>query len=146
MVQECLKPFEESKGENPYAISEDLQKMMQVKVGIVRTASELEEALEAIKKLRERAATVKVGGNIQFNPGWHLALDLNNMLDISEVVTKAALLRKESRGAHTREDYPNSEEEWGQVNLVVNQRGASIEVLKKELNRPPDDVQELIDR
>ncbi len=146
LLKESLKPFNESDGENPYAISEDLQKMMQLNVGIVRTESELQFALEEIKKLRVRAATTKVGGNVQFNPGWHLALDLNNMLDISEVVAKAALLRQESRGAHTREDYPNSEDDWGDVNLVVNGRGESVEVEKKPLAKPPAELQELLNK
>lgn len=143
-VQDSKKPFEQTEGENPYSISEDLKQMMQAKVGIVRTADELKEALEEINKLRERAATVKVGGNVQFNPGWHLALDLTNMLDISEVVTKAALIREESRGAHTREDHPGSDPEWGKVNLIAYQKGDTIEVEKVPLPVVPPELQELL--
>ena len=94
---------------------------MQSLVGIVRTEEDLRAALVKIGELRERAAKAKVGGNIQYNPGWHLALDLKNMLDISEAVTKAALERTESRGGHTREDFPDSDKEWGKVNCIVRQ-------------------------
>ena len=88
---------------------------------------------------------VKVGGNVQFNPGWHMAMDLNNMLDISEAVTRAALERTESRGAHTREDHPNTEKEWGKVNLTVNKRGGAVVVERVPLQAPPADMQALID-
>lgn len=143
-VQDSKKPFERTEGENPYSISEDLKQMMQAKVGIVRTEVELKEALEEINKLRERAAKVKVGGNVQFNPGWHLALDLSNMLDISETVTKAALIREESRGAHTRDDHPGSDPEWGKVNLIAYQKGDTIEVEKVPLPVVPPELQELL--
>lgn len=146
VIDECLKPFNETEGENPYAISEDLQKMMQLKVGIVRSESDLKEAIEDIKVLRERTKTVKVGGNVQFNPGWHLALDLENMLDISEIVAKAALQREESRGAHTREDFPNSEDDWGKVNSIAKQEDSGNEVVKVPLDPPPAELQELIDK
>lgn len=145
LIKDCMKPFEQEEGENPYSISEDLKKMMQRNVGIVRNEQELKEALLEIEKLRKRAETVKVGGNIQFNPGWHLALDLNNMLDISETVTRAALMRTESRGAHTREDYPTSENEWGKFNLI-GQKGDNnqIEIEKVPLNPVPSDLKELL--
>ncbi|GJM32702.1 MAG: succinate dehydrogenase flavoprotein subunit [Saprospiraceae bacterium] len=143
-VKGSKKPFEQTEGENPYSISEDLKKMMQDKVGIVRTESELKEALGELNKLRERANNVKVGGNVQFNPGWHLALDLRNMLDISEVVTKAALVRQESRGAHTREDFPGSDPEWGKVNLIAYLRGDAIEVEKVPLPIVPPELKELL--
>ncbi len=146
IIDDCLKPFNESDGENPYSISEDLQKMMQLKVGIVRSESDLKEAVEDIEAFRERAKTVKVGGNVQFNPGWHLALDLENMLDISEVVAKAALQREESRGAHTREDFPDSEDEWGKVNSIARQTDSGYEVVKIPLEAPPAELQELLDK
>ena len=146
VMEESLRPFNESDGENPYTISEELQKMMQVKVGIVRSESELKEALVAIDGFRERAKNVKVGGNIQFNPGWHLALDLKNMIDISEVVARSALEREESRGGHTRVDHPDSEDKWGKVNLVVSKKGESSEVKQVLLERPPAELQELLDK
>jgi len=139
------QPFERTEGENPYAIHESLQKMMQHNVGIVRSEEHLDEALEAIAAFRVRAATVRVGGNVQFNPGWHLALDLKNMLDISEAVTRAARERQESRGAHTREDYPNSESEWGKVNHIVRKRDGEIIVEKVPLDPPPPELMALLD-
>ncbi|MDZ4852855.1 MAG: fumarate reductase/succinate dehydrogenase flavoprotein subunit [Pirellulaceae bacterium] len=141
----CLAPFNTSKGENPYEVHADLQQLMQVYVGIVRNEEDLVHALKGIEELRERAAKVKVGGNIQFNPGWHLALDLTNMLDISHCVTKSALLRQESRGAHTRDDYPDKDEaNWGTKNNIVRQRGDEFEVEQKELPPMPDELKKLL--
>ena len=138
-------PFDRQEGENPYAIHSDLQKMMQHNVGIVRSEGHLKEALEELRKFRSRAKTVRVGGNVQFNPGWHLALDLNNMLDISEAVTLAALAREESRGAHTREDFPNSESQWGKINNIVRKRDGKIEVQQVPLETPPVELKGLLD-
>ncbi len=142
---ESLQSFGDSGGENPYAIHEELRSMMQSLVGIVRTDEDLRTAIDKIGALRERAANAKVGGNIQFNPGWHLALDLKNMLDISEAVTRAALERTESRGAHTREDHPNTEAEWGKVNMIVRQEpGGEIQIVREPLPEMPQELQELI--
>jgi succinate dehydrogenase / fumarate reductase flavoprotein subunit len=148
---ESLKSFGDhptggaSGGENPYAIHEELRAMMQSLVGIVRTEEELKSALQTIAALRGRAANAKVGGNIQYNPGWHLALDLKNMLDISEAVTRAALERQESRGAHTREDYPETEKEWGTVNVIVRQaRSGEIQAMREPLKEPPAELQAVI--
>src|SRR5438067_1835341 len=121
VAHESLAPLERPAGENPYALHQELQQLMQRNVGIVRSAADLDEALVKLADLRSRAANVKAGGNIQFNPGWHLALDLSNMLDISEAVVRAAQIRQESRGAHTREDFPDASAEWGKVNLIVRQ-------------------------
>jgi succinate dehydrogenase / fumarate reductase flavoprotein subunit len=145
VATELLHPFESTDGENPYSIHEDLRELMQENVGIVRTDEDLREALEGIKQLRVRAANVKVGGNIQFNPGWHLALDLKNMLDISEVVTRAALQRTESRGAHTREDYPDTDPEWGKFNLVVRQSENDMDIVKIPLELPPPELAALLE-
>jgi succinate dehydrogenase / fumarate reductase flavoprotein subunit len=145
VVKQSLAPFERTEGENPYAILEDLQKMMQRYVGIIREEKDLRTALGSIAAFRERVKTVKTGGNVQFNPGWHMAMDLNNMLDISEAVTRAALERTESRGAHTREDHPNTEKEWGKVNLIVNMRGGTVAVERVPLQAPPPEMQALID-
>ena len=112
--------------------------MMQSLVGIVRTKEDLESALGKIAELRERAAQAKVGGNIQYNPGWHVALDLKNMLDISEAVTRAALERTESRGAHTREDFPETDKEWGTVNVIVRQSRERIGAVREPLEAPLD--------
>ena len=142
---ESLRSFGDGGGENPYAIHEELRSMMQSLVGIVRTDEDLRSALERIAVLRDRAANAKVGGNIQYNPGWHLALDLKNMLDISEAVTRAALERAESRGAHTREDYPNTESEWGKVNVIVRQpAGGEIQVVREPLPEMPAELKDLL--
>ncbi|HMP79462.1 MAG TPA: fumarate reductase/succinate dehydrogenase flavoprotein subunit [Pirellulaceae bacterium] len=143
-ANEALAPFDHSNGENPYAVHEELRALMQTYVGIVRTQDDLKHALEQIQLLRQRAVQVKVGGNIQYNPGWHLALDLKNMLDISEAVTQAALLREESRGAHTREDFPDSSPSWGAVNLVVQQRERKLSITQVPLPEMPAELKELL--
>jgi succinate dehydrogenase / fumarate reductase flavoprotein subunit len=143
-ARESLEPLERSEGENPYALHQELQALMQRNVGIVRSESDLKEALEKLAGLRTRAATVKCGGNIQFNPGWHLALDLKNMLDVSEAVVRAALERQESRGAHTREDFPNADPKWGKLNLVVRQTAAQIEVRHEPLAELPPELSAVI--
>ena len=123
----ALAPFEGGSGdghENPYALHQELQQTMNDLVGIIRREDEMVEALERLTKLKERAAGVLVEGNRQFNPGWHLALDLRNMLLVSECVAKAALERQESRGGHTRDDYPDASPEWRQVNVVCELAGA----------------------
>ncbi len=117
---------------------------MQSLVGIVRTDEDLRAALVKIGELRARAAKAKVGGNIQYNPGWHLALDLKNMLDISEAVTKAALERTESRGGHTREDFPDSDKEWQKVNCVVRQNKDGISVNREVRSEMPPELAELL--
>jgi len=143
-AKEALAPFDVAEGENPYTVHEELRAMMQKLVGIVRTQDDLSAALEELQQFRARAEKVKVGGNIQFNPGWHLAMDLRNMVDISEAVAKAALIRTESRGAHTREDHPNSEDDWGKRNLIVSQREATIDVAEQPLAGPPEDLANLL--
>jgi succinate dehydrogenase / fumarate reductase flavoprotein subunit len=144
VAAESLRAFGDGGGENPYAVHEELREAMQTYVSIVRTEEDLKQALEKIKALRTRAAKARVGGNIQYNPGWHLALDLKNMLDISEAVTRAALERKESRGAHTREDYPETEKEWGKVNVIIRQTRDGIQVVREPLPEMPAELQELV--
>jgi succinate dehydrogenase / fumarate reductase flavoprotein subunit len=145
MASESLRSFSDSGGENPYAIHEELRSMMQKYVGIVRTDEDLRAALNEIARLRERAKNAKVGGNIQYNPGWHLALDLKNMLDISEAVTRAALERTESRGAHTREDFPDTDKQWGKVNCIVRQSpSGEILVVREPLPEMPAELQKLM--
>ncbi len=142
---EALAPFDPEEGENPYALHEELRELMQTNVGIVRTDEDLRSALDGIAELRERSTKVKVGGNIQYNPGWHLALDLKNMLDISEAVTRAALERTESRGAHTREDHPDSDDEWGRFNCILRQSGSDISVSREPLPELPDEFKKLFE-
>jgi succinate dehydrogenase / fumarate reductase flavoprotein subunit len=144
VAAESLRAFGDGGGVNPYAVHEELREAMQTYVSIVRTEDDLKQALVKIEDLRKRAAKVRVGGNIQYNPGWHLALDLKNMLDISEAVTRAALERKESRGAHTREDFPDSDKEWGKVNIIVRQSRDGIQVKREPLPEMPAELQELV--
>jgi succinate dehydrogenase / fumarate reductase flavoprotein subunit len=117
-VTHALAPLERTGGDNPYAVQADLQQTMHELVGIIRRASEITEALKALGDLRQRAAVVSSSGGRIYNPGWHVALDLQNMLLIAECVAKAALIREESRGGHTRDDYPEMSAEWRQVNLI----------------------------
>jgi len=120
-IAEALAPFERSDGENPYELHEALQDTMQSLVGIIRTGEELEQALEQLDVLRDRASRVSVAGGRVYNPGWNLATDLPAMLTVSRCVTLGARDRKESRGGHTREDFPSADPEFGQVNLVQRQ-------------------------
>ncbi len=145
VAKTSLAPFERSEGENPYALHEELRTVMQNLVGIVRSEEDLNKALVDLDQLRERAANVKVSGNIQFNPGWHLALDLANMLDVSESVARAALMRTESRGAHTRDDFVDSDPEWGKVNLIVSKSPQGIELNKKPLPEMPAELKKLLE-
>ncbi|HEX6246813.1 MAG TPA: fumarate reductase/succinate dehydrogenase flavoprotein subunit [Nocardioidaceae bacterium] len=119
----ALAPFAEEGGENPYTIQKDLQDVMQRLVGIIRKADELRESLDEIDRLKERARHLTVEGHRQYNPGWHLALDLKNMLVVSECIARAALEREESRGGHTRDDFPKPDPEWGAKNLVLTLPG-----------------------
>ena len=114
-----LEPFERT-GESPYQVQHDLQDMMQNLVGIVRRQDEMEQALDGILKLKERAKHVGVGGNREYNPGWHTAMDLDHLLTVSEAVTRAGLERKESRGAHFRDDYPEKDATFGTFNFAIS--------------------------
>jgi succinate dehydrogenase / fumarate reductase, flavoprotein subunit len=139
---DALHPFEVEGGENPYTIQQDLQQTMHDLVGIIREGAELEEAIGRIEEFKERVGRMAVEGHRQYNPGWHLALDLRNMLLVSESVAKAALARKESRGGHTRNDYPGPDPEWGAKNLVVrlNEEGTGIDLVEQPLPQMPDDL------
>jgi succinate dehydrogenase / fumarate reductase, flavoprotein subunit len=143
----ALAPFERGlSGENPYQIQYDLQDAMQDLVGIVRTESEMEQALGKIAELRTRADGVGIGGNRQYNNGWHTAMDLDSLLVVSEAITHAALLRKESRGAQFREDFPAKDAEWGKHSIIVK-RGAEGEMLveKRSLPPVPDELKAVIE-
>jgi succinate dehydrogenase / fumarate reductase flavoprotein subunit len=119
-TRSALEPFERSGNEGPFQVQHDLQDMMQDLVGIVRKEDEMLRALVGLQNLRERAAKVKVVGNREYNPGWHTAMDLHSLLTVSEAITRSALLRKESRGAHFRDDYPRKDTaNFGRVNTVL---------------------------
>jgi succinate dehydrogenase / fumarate reductase flavoprotein subunit len=117
-IEAAIAPFSLEGGENPYDIHHELQATMQSLVGIIRTGSELEEALEKLEKLEERATRVSVAGGRRYNPGWNLTTDLPSMLTVSKLTAQGALNRKESRGGHTRDDYPKPVAEMGEVNFV----------------------------
>jgi len=115
----ALEAFQRPRGESPYAIHRDLQKTMQSLVGIFRTREDVQQALAELVKLNERWTQTSVEGSRMFNPGWHLALDMKSMLTISEAVAKSALVREESRGAHSRIDFPELSAEWGTKNNII---------------------------
>ena len=145
----ALEPFDrgvDDSGENPYEIQQDLQAMMQEQVGIVRNERDMEEALEAIARLRQRAEHVAVSGNREYNPGWHTALDLRNLLAFSEAIARAALERKESRGAHSRVDYPDKDETFGKLNVVIRMNpDGGLAVSREPIAAVPDALQRVID-
>ena len=144
-VNDALAPLSRAGGENPYTIHSELQTVMGDLVGIIRKASEIEEALVTIDKLKQRAKNLTVEGDRVFNPGWHLALDLKNLLLISEAVARAALMREESRGGHTRDDFPGMDPEWRQVNLICRADGDHVEVRKQPLPTIPTELLSLFD-
>jgi succinate dehydrogenase / fumarate reductase flavoprotein subunit len=147
VARTALEPFDRGQsGENPYQIQYELQESMQDLVGIVRTEGEMQRALTVIGNLEGRAARAGIGGNRQYNNGWHTAMDLENLLLVSEAVTRAALMRKESRGAQFREDYPNKDKEWAQYNIVI-ERGADGEmrVEKRPIQAMPNELKTIIE-
>jgi succinate dehydrogenase / fumarate reductase flavoprotein subunit len=143
----ALEPFERDRGDNPYSVHRDLEETMHSLVGIIRTEVELKQALEDIAGLKERAARVAVEGHRQYNPGWHLALDLQPMLAVSECITRAALERRESRGGHTRDDYPTPDSEFAKVNVRVRGNGDSDGIVVDKVPRPemPAELQALFE-
>jgi succinate dehydrogenase / fumarate reductase, flavoprotein subunit len=145
---EALTPFDNASGdhENPYALHQELQQTMNDLVGIIRRADEIKKALAVLEELKGRAQKVGVDGNRRFNPGWHLALDLRNMLAVSECVARAALLREESRGGHTRDDFPKMDPLWRTKNLVCAAVGTGIEVAEQPLVPMRPDLLTLFER
>jgi succinate dehydrogenase / fumarate reductase flavoprotein subunit len=146
MARELLAPFERAGGgENPYAVQEALQDMMGTYVGIARSEEDLNNALAELAKLRARAARAAADGNRQFNPGWHVALDLHCLLTVSEAVARAALARRESRGAHTRVEYPDLDKHFGAVNIVCRRHGETMVVAEEPLPQMPDELRRIVD-
>ncbi len=145
VAREALAFFERRDGENPYAIQKDLQETMQDLVGIVRKETEMRQAMEKIGNFKMRAEKTAVTGNREYNPGWHTALDLKNLLTVSEAITRAALERKESRGAQFREDYPNQEERFSKVNTIVSKSAAgSMQLRLEQLPELPEYLKQVI--
>ena len=143
--RQAVEPFGRSGGENPYTIHQELQQTMNDLVGLIRTASEMTGALDRIAALGERADGLTVGGDRRFNPGWHLAIDLRNMLLVSECIARAALERKESRGGHTRDDYPMADPDWGKLNLTLRLEDSKVTVIQQPLPEMPGELKQLFE-
>jgi len=144
-AKRVLQPFERASGENPYTIQHELQDSMQDLVGIVRTQSEMERGLEKVHALQKRAANVKVEGNREYNPGWHTALDIKNLLIVSEALTRCAMERKESRGAQFRDDFPEKSAEFGKVNHIIQKaKDGSMKLTARPLPPLAGDLQAII--
>ncbi len=141
---EILAPFERKEGESPYTIHRDLQETMQNLVGIFRTREDLTRALEELEKLKDRAEHISVEGSRLFNPGWHLARDLKAMLTVSEAVTRSALARQESRGAHSRIDYPGLDVAWGAKNNVIVREGDAMTLRESPVPEMPSELRQLV--
>jgi succinate dehydrogenase / fumarate reductase flavoprotein subunit len=142
--REMLEPFARTGGENPYAIQAELQDVMHTLVGIIRTESELREALRRIEAFKDRAGKVRVEGGRTYNPGWHTALDLRSLLTVSECSAMAALERKESRGGHTRDDHPYTDDQWGKVNVVLRVRDGVLQLTREPLPEMPAELRALL--
>ena len=143
----AIEPFERNgkQAEGPYQVQYDLQNLMQSKVGIVRSHGPMEEALQELQGLEARAERVRVEGNREYNPGWHTAMDLRNLLTVSEAVALSALTRKESRGAHFREDFENKDPEWGKVNLVLRRgEDGTMKIERRPVPEMPEEFKQIV--
>ncbi|WP_432835154.1 fumarate reductase/succinate dehydrogenase flavoprotein subunit [Dactylosporangium sp. CA-092794] len=146
-VETALAPLQRGEGgENPYGLHHDLQEIMGTLVGIIRREGELRDSLVRLADLKERVRKVGVGGGRRYNPGWHLALDLRNMLIVSECTAKAALERTESRGGHTREDFPKMDPTWRKINLVCSLDGEDVKLERKPLPVMRPELQALFEQ
>jgi succinate dehydrogenase / fumarate reductase flavoprotein subunit len=145
LAQAALEPFSRDGAEGPYDVQHELQSLMQDQVGIVRREEEMASALEGIGQLAERARRVGVAGHLEYNPGWHTALDLRHLLTVSEAITRAALERRESRGGHFRDDHPEKVKEYGGFNLVVR-KGSSGEMVveRRPIPEMPAELKQVI--
>jgi succinate dehydrogenase / fumarate reductase flavoprotein subunit len=142
--KQLLAPFEHTAGENPYTIHIELQEMLQSLVGIFRTAEDLKRALGELEKFKARAALMRVEGSRMFNPGWHLSRDLQCMLIVAQAVATSALARQESRGAHSRIDFPKTEDAWGKKNHVIVKKGDAMTLAEVPVREMPDDLKQLL--
>jgi succinate dehydrogenase / fumarate reductase flavoprotein subunit len=146
VAQKALAAFDRRDGESPYQVQKDLQDTMQDLVGIVRNEAEMREALEKIGDFKKRTENAAVTGNREYNPGWHTALDLENLLTVSEAITRAALERKESRGAQFRDDYPEKNEQFAKVNTMIAQAAdGSMQVRLEALPEMPEYLKQIIE-
>jgi succinate dehydrogenase flavoprotein subunit len=142
---EALAPLSRTGGENPYTVHGEVQETMSNLVGIIRREGEVKTALAELEKLRERAANVSAEGGSAYNPGWHLALDLRNIMLIAECVAKAALERTESRGGHTRDDYPEMSPDWRKVNLICSLAGDRVALQRQPMPALREDLMALFE-
>jgi succinate dehydrogenase / fumarate reductase, flavoprotein subunit len=145
-TREMLAPFERRDGDNPYKLHSDLQETMQNCVGIFRSEEDLKRSLAEIQKLKERAMQVRVEGSRLFNPGWHLARDLQSMLTVSEAVALSALERKESRGAHSRIDFPNYDAQWSKLNNIILRDGEAMKLSHASISEMPNDLKQIMEQ
>ncbi len=147
VIRAALEPFNrQAGGEGPYQVEHDLQTMMQELVGIVRREEEMRRAVDGLKTLRERSRKVSVTGNREYNPGWHTALDLQNLITVSEIVARAALERKESRGGHFRDDFPEKDPAYGKFNIVVRRgTGGEMQVMREPIPDMREDLKRIIE-
>ena len=143
-ASELHEPFNNTQGENPYTIHQDLQDVMQRYIGVFRTEETISTGIEKIEELKQRAGTLKIEGSIMFNPGWHLCRDLKSMLIVSEALARCALAREESRGAHSRVDYPESDDEvWGKLNSVVALKNDAMDVGTRPITQMPEEFSKM---
>ena len=141
----ALAPFKGDSKENAYAVHYELQQMMNDLVGIIRVGAEMTEAIEKLETMKERATHVSVSGDTKFNPGWHIALDLMNMLLVSEAVAKSAMEREESRGGHTRDDFPTMDPKWRAIHVITSWDGSKVSTERQTLPPMPKELAELFD-
>jgi succinate dehydrogenase / fumarate reductase flavoprotein subunit len=144
-VTECLAFFEHKDGENPYALQRDVQEMMNNYVGIMRTEDELKQALVEIDALAARAGKVGVSGGRAYNPGWHVALDMRHILNVSRAIALAALERRESRGGHARSDFPGYDPKLSQINLVIRNEQNAMTVSQQSRPEMPAELKSLVE-
>ena len=145
-VERITAPLESDGNENPYTIQNELRELMQAQVGIIRNQADMESALNMIRTLKERARGVSAPGGTAYNPGWHPALDLEHLLSMAETTTLAALEREESRGGHTRDDFPTASEEFGKVNVMAKyDESGEIVIQQQALAEMPNDLKELFE-
>jgi succinate dehydrogenase / fumarate reductase flavoprotein subunit len=145
--REALEPFDRAEGPNPFAVHEDLKDQMQSYVGIIRTAEDLEKGLKELARLKETAGKVKIDGPRHYNSGWHEAIDLRNLLIVSEAMARAALTRKESRGGHARDDFPEMDKEhFAKVNIVARRTASGdMEIDEAPLPPPPPEIKKILE-
>jgi succinate dehydrogenase / fumarate reductase, flavoprotein subunit len=143
---EALAPLERTTGENPYTVHADVQDTMSSLVGIIRTETEIKKALAELQALGQRAASVSAEGGSAYNPGWHMALDMRNIMLMARCVAEAALERQESRGGHTRDDYPGMRPDWRKINLICTLQGDEIKITRQPTPPMRADLIALFDR